>query len=80
MDSLRGEIDSIDREILYLLKKRFEISKQIGEIKKKLNLPLTNIDRENKLIENLSNFKYLTEDEIKRIWSVIFEISKEKQN
>lgn len=79
MDSLRGEIDSIDREILYLLKKRFKISKQIGEIKKNLNLSVTNTDRENELIENLSNFKYLTEDEIKRIWSVIFEISKEKQ-
>jgi len=79
MNKLRGEIDMIDREILFLLKKRFDISKKIGDLKKCLNLPITNKDREKELVKNLSHFRYLEENEIERIWSVIFEISKEKQ-
>jgi len=79
MEKLRGEIDHIDRELLFLFKKRFNLSKKIGELKKDLKLPINNLTREQQVVNNLDNFNYLKKDDINRIWSVIFNISKEKQ-
>jgi len=47
----RKNIDRIDKQIIGLLKKRFEISKKIGEYKKQNNLPVKNKKREKQLIE-----------------------------
>jgi chorismate mutase len=43
---LRKKIDEIDEKILYLLKKRMEICKNIGAIKREHEIPVRNRSRE----------------------------------
>lgn len=44
--ALRQKIDEIDDKILSLLKERIEISKKIGEIKRKQGIPVKDLRRE----------------------------------
>lgn len=52
IESLRQEIDHIDRNILELIKKRTDTASQIGLLKMSTTLPLRNFDREKICIEN----------------------------
>lgn len=49
---LRKEIDQIDVEILYLLKKRYEVVIQIGQIKKNMEINICQPDRIKEVIES----------------------------
>ena len=51
--ALRKKIDEIDERILLLLKKRAEVSRKIGSIKKKNELPIRDRTRENRLYAHL---------------------------
>ncbi|GAB6184218.1 prephenate dehydratase [Thermodesulfovibrio hydrogeniphilus] len=53
LDSLREEIDKIDKQILKLLNKRANIALKIGEIKRQKGLQFFDPVREKKLINNL---------------------------
>ena len=54
---LRKQIDDIDEEIITLLKKRMRISRNVGELKERLDIPVEDASRENEIIELLSKFK-----------------------
>ena len=47
---LRGEIDVIDSELLQLLARRMEVSKQIGRYKKRNNVTVVQMDRWKKIL------------------------------
>jgi chorismate mutase len=51
--ALRKKIDEIDERILLLLKERAEVSRKIGSIKKKNELPVRDRTRENRLYAHL---------------------------
>lgn len=78
---LRNEIDEVDDVLITLLKKRIEISKKIGKIKKHNGLEIYDSKREAEIIlrytrnENDENKKYI-ESFLKNIMG----ISKEVQN
>jgi len=80
IDLLRGDINSLDDEILDLLKQRAEIVKEIGE-QKKSNNDVVDVEREqtvlNRLLQN-SKTKY-SKDSIVRIWREIFQASTKLQ-
>ena len=46
LDVLRKDIDRLDKEIAELRLSRFAVVKEIGEVKKRENLPVTNTGRE----------------------------------
>ena len=46
LDVLRKDIDRLDKEIAELLLARFAVVKEIGEVKKRENIPVTNASRE----------------------------------
>ena len=46
LDVLRKDIDRLDKEIAELLLARFAVVKEIGEVKKRENIPVTNTGRE----------------------------------
>lgn len=74
----RAKIDTIDNEIMSLLSKRMDVSRQIGEIKRKLNLPVWQSDRYKELmLRHLYECedKGLSENFIKKILSDIHEES-----
>lgn len=81
LNLLRKKIDKVDEQLIQLLKERIEISKKIGEIKKKNNIAIYDKNRENEIIskfidcENEANKKY-----IENFLKNIFAISKEVQN
>ena len=52
LDLLRDNIDKIDSELIHLLHKRFEISKNIGIIKKQNNVTILDSNREEKVKTN----------------------------
>lgn len=54
LQSLRKEIDEIDKQILHLLSKRAEIAIKIGEIKRKKGILFYDPVREKSIIENLT--------------------------
>jgi len=56
----RLKIDDIDKKILELLKKRFECVDKIKEIKKTLNLQITNLRREKEIYDKIYN-NYMSE-------------------
>ena len=79
---LRTLLDSIDENILQLLEKRMNIIRQVGHIKSKLNIPIEDIDREEKIIKKLKNISKnsLTENQLKKIFQTVFDFSKIEQN
>ena len=78
---LRNSIDKVDDQIFDLILKRFDYVEKIGNIKKKMNMPVDDKAREEIIIERLSeklstkiNYK-----EIKKIIDPIISISKDIQ-
>ncbi|MFC1655306.1 chorismate mutase [Patescibacteria group bacterium] len=50
LDSLRKKIETTDRKITKLLKKRYALVKKIGAIKRKQKISVIHKDRENQLL------------------------------
>ena len=82
LEDLRKEIDECDNEIIRLLKKRMEISRDIGIIKKENNLPIYDEKREQALIKKLEDManNVLSKEAIDNIYKEILFASKELQN
>lgn len=59
LEPLRNEIDKVDKELVKLLERRFELVKEIGDYKKSHNLPVLDLAREQQVLqkkkEQLSN-------------------------
>jgi len=78
---LRNEIDNLDEEIIQLLKKRMRISKEVGQLKEKLDIPIEDKEREKEIIDRLTTQagKNLSEGQLIRIFTAVFKSSKQVQ-
>ena len=79
---LREQINSVDREILKTLVKRFNLVKKIKTFKKDNSLKIEDKDREKEIISNLANLVKkgeISDRLIEEIWHAIFAESKRKQ-
>ena len=78
---LREQIDELDEKIIHLLKKRMSISKEVGDIKEKLDIPIEDKSRELEIIDRLSQYagKNLSEKQLIRIFTAVFSSSKQIQ-
>ena len=82
VESLREEIDSIDNNILELLSKRKKIIRKIALIKKRLDKPIIDENREHQIIERLKNIakeKGLEENFVTSLYKIIIKNSREEQ-
>jgi monofunctional chorismate mutase len=79
MDEFRREVDEVDSQIIKLLEKRSEMSKQIGAYKKQNNIEIIDKKRERELIENLQNTSSLDKNFIKELYNLIIRNSREIQ-
>ena len=77
MQDFRNKIDSIDGQILMLLKERFDIAKSIGNIKKQSKTPVI-LDqvREKEILDNLKSKKLIDDIIIEEIWRDILYLSR----
>lgn len=55
LSEIRNEINSIDKDLVELLEKRFNLVLQVGQHKAASNLPILNERREKIVIENCKN-------------------------
>ena len=78
---LRNDIDNLDEEIIQLLKKRMRISKEVGQLKEKLDIPIEDKKREKEIIDRLTAQagKNLSEEQLIRIFTAVFKSSKQVQ-
>ena len=78
---LRQKIDDFDEEIIQLLKKRMGISKEVGKLKEKLDIPVEDKNRENEIIDRLTKQAgiNLSEEQLIRIFTAVFKSSKQVQ-
>ncbi|WP_324735665.1 chorismate mutase [Thermococcus sp. SY098] len=61
LHELRKRIDEIDKQIIELLEERVRIAEEIGEIKKELNLPITDEKREEEVLKKAGKFREVFE-------------------
>ena len=77
MEALRDQINSVDEQLLLLLKKRFDLSKSVAEIKKNdKTIVLHDPVREKEIIDNLKSKKIIDDIIIDQIWKEILYLSK----
>jgi chorismate mutase len=53
LKELRDQIDAIDCDLLDLLKRRTELSKQVALVKKREQLPIWDLEREQSMMEKI---------------------------
>lgn len=93
LEKFRNEINNIDEELLNLLKKRMQISVNVGKYKKENNIPILNSKREDEVIKKVVNLNHsntimdmnennisLDDNFIESIWKNIMDYSKTLQN
>ncbi|MEM3833422.1 MAG: chorismate mutase [Thermoprotei archaeon] len=54
---IRKQIDTIDDEIIRLLNKRMQLCKEIGELKKRMNMPIEDCKREIEVLQKAGIYK-----------------------
>lgn len=52
----RNEINKIDKEIVFLLEKRFNVVMEIGKYKKENNIPVYDEEREKTVVNNCISY------------------------
>ncbi|OQY11972.1 MAG: prephenate dehydratase [Desulfobacteraceae bacterium 4572_19] len=81
MSNLRDAIDNIDGDLVKLINKRLNISKQVGELKEKFNSQVLDKSRENIIMERLSRLNQgpVSNTTLQYIFSVLIAASRELQ-
>lgn len=79
IDKLRNRIDGIDRKILKLIEKRVDLAKNIGGIKKRNGLKISDSERERKVIENVLSSSNIDKDFLKKLFRLIIKYCKDEE-
>lgn len=77
----RKKIDRLDDQLVDIIVERFALTLQIGELKEKNNLRITDTSREEEILNRITERinGRLNPNEIKEIFHLIFQISKKLQ-
>lgn len=74
LEELRRKINLLDDRLNKTLKKRLDIVKGVGRLKKKNNMPIRNLEREEEIIQRAVKSN-LPERFARKIYGIIFEDS-----
>jgi|LGOV01.1.fsa_nt_gb chorismate mutase len=77
MNNLRSKIDLLDDEIMSLLDKRYQITTEIGTIKKVGNIQVLDTNREKYIMVKAANYSHYPQ--IKAVYNTIMNESKHAQ-
>ncbi|MBF4694360.1 chorismate mutase [Fusibacter ferrireducens] len=81
LEALRDQLDRIDEQICVLLEQRFEITDEVGRLKKSYDQPIDQLSREAQIKQNLTDklegYKHL--NEILNLYELLFDMSKKSQ-
>ena len=77
---IREEIDSIDAEIIALLESRFNLTREIGHIKRSLDKALFDESREEEILKKIDELALIyPKDDLKGIFKSIMKTSLNQQ-
>ena len=81
LQELRTEIDALDRQILNSLKRRYEIVREVGQLKRKLGRTILDLGRERALLERIlaENAGAFPEESLKAIYLEIINTCRQAQ-
>ena len=80
LTELRLEIDRIDSELVSLFSERMDVSAKVAEYKKEHNLPVFDPVRESEKLNDIaSRLPEEKREYARRLYSLIFELSREEQ-
>ena len=79
IESMRKEIDAVDDQLVALLKARFDLSRAIGEEKKRKSLPVYDAEREAALLDRLEKQATPYGGEVRVLYEKIMELSRKLQ-
>jgi len=81
IEELRKDIEKIDESLVDLLRSRFKLVKQIGEIKKQTEIPEFDKKRERSVLAHILSIPHYPLDthELKRLYQLILSISRNTQ-
>ena len=79
LDVLRKDIDRLDHEIAELLLARFAVVKEIGAVKKRDGIPITNAGREEAVIAGVRSraLDLAEKDALERVYRAVIQASKD---
>lgn len=79
LDVLRKDIDVIDERIADLLLSRFAVVKEIGAVKKRDGIPVTNASREEEVIAKVRSYALdaAEKDAVEKAYRAIIQASKD---
>ncbi|MCQ2403182.1 MAG: chorismate mutase [Lentisphaeria bacterium] len=80
LDTIRKDINSVDQQIVELMKQRFALSRQVADAKKGTGLPIHDPARERYILNQLcdqAGTEYATE--IRMLYAKVFALSKARQ-
>ena len=78
LEHLRGQIEEVDRAIVETLNRRLQLVARIRRYKEENGLPLLDLEREEQLLQHLSetNGGPLSEDGLRRLHAEILDLTK----
>ncbi len=80
LDELRLEIDKIDNELIKLFSARMDVAAEIAKYKQENGLPVFDPSRESAKLEDIaSKLPADKQDDAKRLYSLLFELSRNRQ-
>lgn len=79
LTEFRDKIDQIDDEISQLLENRFLISKQVGKLKKDLDINVLDSRREEFILSKIENLNLQNSEEVIMVYKTILKESKKLQ-
>ena len=77
LNTMRQEIDAIDDQLIKLLQKRFDLSSEIGRLKKATAVQILDSNRESEILQKIPDSIY--HDALKEIYLLLFSLSKKHQ-
>jgi chorismate mutase len=80
IEKLRREINNVDQELVSLLAKRFQLTSQIGAIKREKGLKVFDKNREQEILEKWLQVSDLEPEFLKNILNLILSESKKRQS
>lgn len=80
INDIRAQIDVIDDQLVDLFLKRLQLCKQIGELKRKKNMPVFNQLREEEILHRVAKASSSKAKYVKQLFCEIFKICKNIQS
>ena len=81
LDTLRGAIDEVDRQIVTLFERRMEITQSVGEYKKRVGMPVLDPKRERDVLQKKIDWLHNPElkTDVTTLYETIMALSRKKQ-